>query len=122
MAPHLGSPLGLLHVNPAITGSVGYGRRHFYGRQWVKGRYPRMPPDRQRLNNFIFFYRLMLRPIAAAASLVLIAGISFACSKGPLAGDTTFSEAKKGFEKEMTPAQRKAAIKDLQTQTNWQAQ
>jgi hypothetical protein len=63
----------------------------------------------------------MLRPIIAAASLVLIAGISFACSKGPLA-DTTFSEAKKGFENEMTPAQRKAAIKDLQTQTNWQAQ
>jgi hypothetical protein len=63
----------------------------------------------------------MLRPIIAAASLVLIAGISLACSKGPLA-DTTFSEAKNGFENEMTPAQRKAAIKDLQTQTNWQAQ
>ena len=53
----------------------------------------------------------MLRPIIAAASLVLIAGISLACSKGPLAGDTTFSEAKKGFEKEMTAAQRKAAIR-----------
>jgi hypothetical protein len=64
----------------------------------------------------------MLRPIVAAASLVLIAGISLACSKGPSAGDTTFTQAKKGFEKEMTPAQRKAAIKDLQTQTNWQAQ
>jgi hypothetical protein len=64
----------------------------------------------------------MLRPIIAAASLVLIAGVSLACSKGPFAGDTTFSEAKKGFEKEMTPAQRKAAIKDLQIQTNWQAQ
>jgi hypothetical protein len=55
-------------------------------------------------------------------SLVLIAGISLGCSEGPLAGDTSFREAKKGFEKEMTPAQRKAAIKDLQTQTNWQAQ
>ena len=64
----------------------------------------------------------MLRSIIAAASLVLIAGISLACSKSPLAGDTAFSEAKKGFEKEVTPAQRKAAIKDLQTQTNWQAQ
>jgi hypothetical protein len=39
-----------------------------------------------------------------------------------VAGDTTFSEAKKGYEKEMTPAQRKAAIKDLQIQTNWQPQ
>jgi hypothetical protein len=37
-------------------------------------------------------------------------------------GDTTFNEAKKGFEKEMTPAQRKAAIMDLQTQTNWEAE
>jgi len=73
------------------------------------------------LNNFIFFYRLMLRPVIAAASLVLIAGINLACSK-PSAGDTTFKEAEKGFEKEMTPAQRKAAIKDLETQTNWQAQ
>jgi hypothetical protein len=68
------------------------------------------------------FIGLMLRPIVAAASLVLIAGISLACSKGPLAGDATFSEARKGFDKEMTPAERKAAIKDLQTQTNWQAQ
>jgi hypothetical protein len=57
----------------------------------------------------------MLRPIVAAASLVLIAGTSLGCSKGPFAGD-------KGFEKEMTPAQRKAAIKDLQIQTNWQPQ
>ena len=64
----------------------------------------------------------MLRPILAAASLVLIAGTGLACSKGPLAGDTTFREAEKGFENEMTPAQRKAAIKDLQTQTDWQPQ
>jgi hypothetical protein len=54
--------------------------------------------------------------------LIPIGGFNLACSKGPLAGAATFSEAKKGFEKEMTPAQRKAAIKDLQTQTNWQAQ
>src|SRR5262245_24119395 len=78
--------------------------------------YPRMPPDRQKLNNFALFYRVMLRPIIAAASLVLIAGTSLGCSKGLFAGDTTFSD------KEMTPAQRKAAIKDLQTQTNWQPQ
>jgi hypothetical protein len=63
-----------------------------------------------------------LRLISAAASLILIGGFNLACSKGPLAADTTFNAAKKGFEKEMTPAQRKAAIKDLQTQTNWQAQ
>ena len=63
-----------------------------------------------------------LRPILAAASLILIAGLSLACSKGPLAGDSTFREAEKGFEKEMTPTQRKAAIKGLQAETNWQAQ
>jgi hypothetical protein len=63
-----------------------------------------------------------LRLISAVASLILIGGFNLACSKAALAGDGTFSEAKRGFEKEMTPAQRKAAIKDLQTQTNWQAQ
>jgi hypothetical protein len=64
----------------------------------------------------------MLYPILAAASLILTAGLNLACSKAPLAGDTTFREAEKGFENEMTPAQRKAAIKGLQTETNWQAQ
>jgi hypothetical protein len=64
----------------------------------------------------------MLRPILAAASLVLVAATGLACSKGPLAGDTTFREANKGFENELTPAERKAAIKGLQTETNWQAQ
>jgi hypothetical protein len=64
----------------------------------------------------------MLRPILAAASLVLVVGTNVACSRGPLGGDTTFREAEKGFENEMTPAQRKAVIKDLQTQSNWQAQ
>jgi hypothetical protein len=49
-------------------------------------------------------------------------GTNVACSRGPLAGNTTFREAEKGFENEMTPAQRKAVIKDLQTQSNWQAQ
>jgi hypothetical protein len=33
------------------------------------------------------------------------------------AGDTSFIRAKKGFEKELTPDQRKAAIKQLQTET-----
>ena len=54
----------------------------------------------------------MSRQILFAASLIVIAGLNFACSKGPLGGDTTFREAEKGFENEMTPAQRKAAIKD----------
>jgi hypothetical protein len=39
------------------------------------------------------------------------------CSKKPLPGDTSFSEANKGFQKELTPEQRKAAIKNLQTET-----
>jgi hypothetical protein len=64
----------------------------------------------------------MLRLISVAGSLTLMGGFNLACSRGPVAGDTTFNEAKKGFEKEMTPAQRKAAIKDLQTQTNWEAE
>lgn len=56
-----------------------------------------------------------MKPIPAAAFLILIAGLNPACSKGPMEGHTTFREAQKGFEKEMTPDQRKAAIKDLQT-------
>jgi hypothetical protein len=64
----------------------------------------------------------MLRPIVAAGSLVLVAAIGLGCSKGLFVGEKSFREAQKGFEGEMTPAQRKAAIKDLQTQTNWQAQ
>ena len=43
------------------------------------------------------------------------------CTK-KLDGNTSFNEARKGFQKELTTDQRKAAIKDLQTQTNWQAQ
>jgi hypothetical protein len=58
----------------------------------------------------------------AAASLALVAGMGFGCSKGLFGGDASFREAEKGFEGEMTSAQRKAAIKDLQNQTNWQAQ
>jgi hypothetical protein len=43
--------------------------------------------------------------------------LNLACSKKPLPGDASFIQAKKGFEKELTPDQRKAAIKQLQTQT-----
>jgi hypothetical protein len=46
--------------------------------------------------------------IAAGPSLM-------GCSKP--SGDTSFTEAKKGFEKELSPQQRKAAIKQLQTET-----
>jgi hypothetical protein len=54
-------------------------------------------------------------------SLVLIAALGFGCSKGFLEGPS-FREAQKGFEGEMTRAQQKAAIKDLQSQTNWRAE
>jgi hypothetical protein len=64
----------------------------------------------------------MVRSILAAASMVLVAGIGFGCAKGRFGGETSFREAEKGFENEMTPTQRKAAIKDLQNQTNWQVQ
>jgi len=37
------------------------------------------------------------------------------CSKP--SRDTSFTEANKGFEKELSPDQRKAAIKQLQTET-----
>jgi len=39
------------------------------------------------------------------------------CSK-KLPGDTSFTQAKKGFERELTPDQRKAAIKKLQAETS----
>ena len=38
------------------------------------------------------------------------------CTK-KLDGNTSFNEARKGFQKELTTDQRKAAIKDLQTET-----
>ena len=60
-----------------------------------------------------------LHLLAKLATLVLTMAIGLnlvACSKG-LPGDTTFKEATKRFEKEMTKDQRKAAIKQLQTET-----
>jgi hypothetical protein len=57
----------------------------------------------------------MLRPILAAASLALVAGMGFGCSKGLFGGDTSFREAEKGFDGEMTPAQRKAICRTKQT-------
>jgi hypothetical protein len=52
------------------------------------------------------------------APLVLLIAVSaslMGCSKP--SGDTSFTQAKKGFEKELSPQQRKAAIKQLQTET-----
>ena len=49
--------------------------------------------------------------------LLIVAGPELmGCAKTP-SGDTSFNEAKKGFGKELSPAQRKAAIKQLQTET-----
>jgi hypothetical protein len=55
--------------------------------------------------------------VLSVSLLISIAGLNLACSKKPLPGDTSFIRAKKGFEKELTPNQRKAAIKQLQTET-----
>jgi hypothetical protein len=48
--------------------------------------------------------------------LILAAPALMGCSK-KLSGDTSFTQAKKGFEKELSPGERKAAIKQLQTET-----
>ena len=46
--------------------------------------------------------------------LLIAAGLSLmGCSKS--SGDTSFAQVKKGFEKELSPQQRKAAIEQLQT-------
>jgi hypothetical protein len=48
--------------------------------------------------------------------LLIVAGAALmGCSKN-LSGPS-FTEAKKGFEKELSPDQRKAAMKQLQTET-----
>ena len=56
-------------------------------------------------------------PVLAALFVIPAAGLNLACSKTPPPGSTTFIQAKKGFQKELTPDQRKAAIKQLQTET-----
>jgi hypothetical protein len=55
--------------------------------------------------------------VLSVSLLISVAAFNLACSKKPLPGDTSFIRAKKGFEKELTPDQRKAAIKQLQTET-----
>jgi hypothetical protein len=54
-----------------------------------------------------------------AAVIVLIGmGLQLSSCSEKRDGDTSFREASKGFEKELTSDQRKAAIKQLQTETN----
>jgi hypothetical protein len=61
---------------------------------------------------------LHLVPNLAALVLIMSVGLTLvACSKKPPVGDTTFARERKGFEKELTPDQRKATIKQLQTET-----
>jgi hypothetical protein len=61
---------------------------------------------------------LLLVPKLAAFPLLVLLGVNLAgCSAKRSHGDTTFAKEKKGFEKELTPDQRKAAIKQLQTET-----
>ena len=53
--------------------------------------------------------RIIVRAtIPAAAFLIFIVGLNLACSKGTVEGDTTFREAEKGFENEMTTSPAKS--------------
>jgi hypothetical protein len=49
--------------------------------------------------------------------LVLGLGLSLLNCTKKLEGNTSFDAAHKGFQNELTPDQRKAAIKQLQTET-----
>jgi hypothetical protein len=64
-------------------------------------------------------FMLLLVPKLAAFPLLMLLGLDLAgCSASRSRGDTTFAKEKKGFEKELTPDQRKAAIKQLQNETS----
>jgi hypothetical protein len=47
----------------------------------------------------------------------MAAGLSLTACQKPIHGDTSFEQQNKGFEGEMTPAQREQAIKEMQTKT-----
>jgi hypothetical protein len=49
--------------------------------------------------------------------LLVGVGLSFLGCTKRLSGDTSYAEANKGFEKQLTRVQRDAATKQLQTQT-----
>ena len=62
----------------------------------------------------------MPHSLANLAAVIVLIGMALqlsSCSE-KRDGDTSFIEASKGFEKELTSDQRKAAIKQLQTETN----
>ena len=69
------------------------------------------------LSAYIGFMRLLAPKLAAFPLLLLLGGNLAGCSEKRSPGDTTFAKEKKGFEKELTPDQRKAAIKQLQNET-----
>jgi hypothetical protein len=66
--------------------------------------------------------KLRSMPRLTTFVLLTVVGLNLSSCTKKLDGNTSFNEARKGFQKELTTDQRKAAIKDLQTQTNWQAQ
>jgi hypothetical protein len=49
--------------------------------------------------------------------LLLGVGLSLPSCTKKIDGNTSFREAGKGFQKELTTEQRKSAIRDLQTET-----
>jgi hypothetical protein len=60
-----------------------------------------------------------LRSMPRLTTFVLLLGVGLnlsSCTK-KLDGNTSFNEARKGFQKELTTDQRKTAIKQLQTET-----
>ena len=61
--------------------------------------------------------RLLAPKLEAFALLMLLGGNLVGCSEKRSPGDTIFAKEKEGFEKELTPDQRKAAIKQLQNET-----
>ena len=61
--------------------------------------------------------RLLAPKLEAFPLLMLLGGNLAGCSEKRSPGDTIFAKEKEGFEKELTPDQRKAAIKQLQNET-----
>jgi hypothetical protein len=57
-----------------------------------------------------------LQSLSFVSTLAIVLTYLLGCSE-KLAGDTSFTEAKKDFDKELSPDQRQAAIKQLQTET-----
>ena len=61
----------------------------------------------------------MLSPLSALAAFAqIIASLGLLSCSERMHGDTTFREANRGFDGELTPEQRKAAIRKLQQETS----